>query len=157
MNDHDQPHTLEGLRFLSKQQLSELHDQGRCPDLSRLRGRVNGAILGKSVLAKLGVWRGKYFQPGASLDEVQGFNRLGFACCETQRFRFSGVITDSIFMPRQVLFLDHDKEGNPSWVRSYHDEVVAIADDLFLGRSHKWMGDKLVFAGFFTLDAKTTA
>lgn len=151
MNMKDEPNTLEALGRLSGKQLSELHDMGTCPDVSQLRGRVNGAVLGRSVLAKLGVWRGKVFVPSDSVGQVQGFNRLGFACFEMHRFGFSGSITESVFKPRKVLFLDHDREGNPTWVRAYHDEVVAISDDLYLGLSHKWADKKLVFAGFFAL------
>lgn len=149
------PHTLGSLRRLSGKQLTELHDLGQCPDLSLLQGRLDGAVLANSLLAKLGVWRGKIFLPSDSLDKVRGFNRLGLACVEIHRFGFTGVIKDSVFSPRKILFLDHAHSGNPIWVRNYHDEVVAISDGLYVGKSHRWVEDRLVFSGYFGLQLKS--
>lgn len=146
------PRSLDELRQLDPSQISLLFHAGTTPDLRHFSGAVDGVVLTRGVISALRVWRGKQFHSqSGSVDQVSGVNRLGLGPVELRRFKFTGCIAPSIFSPRNVLFLDHNKDGNPSWVRAYHDEVVDIGEGLFLGRSHIKKHGRLIFVGYFAL------
>jgi hypothetical protein len=143
---------LTMLKGMSGKELREVHQSGWCPGLDLLKGPVDGCVLGRSLLARLRIWRGKRFvEQSSEQDVLTGVNRLAIGPFKWVRYHFSGRIQPSRFCDQLVLFLDHDKPGNPAWVRSFHDEVVQVGERLYLGQSHVWVKDRLIFAGYFAL------
>lgn len=126
------------------------------PDPGQLRGVLDGAVLTGQLAAPgvkaLRAWRGKAFDPptGAS-KTVSGVNRLGVGPMEFRRFRFTARVGQSSFADRAVVLLDHDQDGNPAWVRRFHDELVEVADGLYLATSHHRAGDRYRFLAYFAL------
>lgn len=138
--------------------LSELHAAGTCPRVEDLHGPVDGVVLtgrlGGPLLRRLGLWRGKLFE----LDQrgsVTGLNRLGVGPIEIRRFRFTARVAPSLFGDREVVFLDHDRPENPSYVRRFHDELVEIEPGLYLATSHHRRGGELEYVCHFALATST--
>lgn len=139
--------------------LRELHASGTSPDPLELDGVIDGAVLSGRLslpgVRSLGLWRGKVF----SQDEdgvVSGLNRLGFGPLEIRRYRFTARLAPSLFGDREVVFLDHDNESNPTSVRRFHDELVAIEEGLYLATSHYRTGDDLRYLCHFALAKPVT-
>ena len=141
---------LLSLKNLPNAELRKLHASGTCPNLCEFKGLAHGSIAGTSLIAKAGIWRGKVFFRGNG-DEVFGYNRLGIGPWETRKFKFYARIGSSLFSDRDVVILDHDQKGNPSWVRAFHDELIQVAENQFLATSHQRVKGRLVFRSYFTL------
>jgi len=147
-SDSDQ---VDRLRHLSRYALRDLHVTGLCPDLHSFRGAADGYVLGDGLTARLGIWRGKFFDEQNHKGVISGTNRIGLLGLEVSRYQFTGRIASSRFRDGDVLFLDHNHHANPGWVRSFHDEVVQIGDRTFLGQSHRWVQGTLKFVSYFVL------
>lgn len=139
--------------------LRVLHEGGRAPDPGELTGVIDGAVLSGRlslpVVRGLGLWRGKVFRQDDT-GAVVGLNRLGFGPLEIRRYAFSARLAPSLFGDRDVVFLDHDHPSNPTSVRRFHDELVAIEDGLYVATSHYRSGDELRYLCHFAL-AKPSA
>ena len=134
--------------------LLALHTTGVAPALTELTGVIDGAVLtghlAMPLVRNLGTWRGKVFEQDEN-GTVVGRNRLGLGPLEIHRYRFTARIAPSLFSDRDVVFLDHDHPANPSYVRRFHDELVTIADGLYLATSHHRTGDQLRYLCHFAL------
>jgi hypothetical protein len=134
--------------------LPYLHSAGSCPDAAALTGVLDGAVLTVSLAAPgvrgLRLWRGKVFDDRTS-GVASGLNRLGAGPWETRRYRFTARRAQSLFSERDVLFLDHDRSDNPSYIRRFHDELVHVADGLYLATSHYRVGGGLRLLAYFAL------
>jgi hypothetical protein len=157
MKTAELPHreNLETLAALGHKELRDLHERGSCPTLEHFKGVAAGKILHPRYANAPRLWRGKVFD---HVDGVLGgLNRIGMGPFEFRRYRFVARIATSAFGPRQVVWLDHDRAGNPAWVRRFHDEVVQIAPGLYLASSHILSGGRLRYAGYFALDLRPSA
>ena len=90
------------------------------------------------------LWRGKVFSDDDA-GGVRGLNRIGIGPFERRAFRFTAEIRPSELTTGEVLYIDHDKPGNPASVRAYHDEARWVADDLLLAQSHRRVDGELRF------------
>jgi hypothetical protein len=142
------------LTTLCGQDLRALHTGGSVPSLDELSGSIDGAVLngqlGRLLVRDLRLWRGKLFEHDTN-DAVTGFNRLGIGPLEIKRFQFTARVAPSVFSDREVVFLDHDNDNNPGYVRRFHDELVAIDEGLYLATSHYRDGDRLRYLCHFAL------
>lgn len=146
----------EKVASLRGSDLVSLHASGNCPDPARLTGVLDGEVLTGSLalpgVKALGLWRGKAFEEAqAGSATGAGRNRLGIGPAEIRRYRFTARCGRSAFGDRDVLLLDHDQQGNPSWVRKFHDELVEVDDGLYLATSHHRHGDGYRFLAWFAL------
>jgi len=141
------------LSDLRGQDLAQLHSEGTCPEPTALSGVLDGAVLtgGLSIpgIRELRLWRGKAFDHDS--DTVTGLNRLGAGPLEVRKYRFVARRAKSLFGDRDVVWLDHDRETNPGYVRRFHDELVQVDDGLYLATSHHRSGDDLRFLCYFAL------
>ena len=146
------PHSR--LATLRGQDLRALHAQGSAPSLDELNGSIDGAVLngqlGRPLVRDLHLWRGKLFEHDKH-NAVTGLNRLGVGPLEIKRFQFAARVAQSLFSDREVVFLDHDNDNNPGYVRRFHDELVAIDQGLYLVTSHYRDGDRLRYLCHFAL------
>lgn len=145
------PDNLEALKLMSKEQLENAHQQGLCPEISRLNGIAKGVILDPLWFEALHLWRGKVFHTAPN-SHPSGFNRLGIGSFEYLRYRFNATVSQSAFSERDVILLDHDLPGNPYWVRIFHDELVEMREGLYLASSHLKIGKKLRYISYFAFD-----
>ena len=141
---------MHSLNALSYKELRELHLRGTCPQADAFNGVADGQILGGGLLSRLKIWRGKAFEMQTN-GVPQGLNRIGVGPWEFRKYRFTAYVGRSAFSQRDVLLLDHDHDGNPAWVRSYHDELVQVGDNLYLATSHQKVNGKLAFRAYFCL------
>lgn len=129
---------LKRLARLDVAALDALHATAQCPEPEDLVGVLDGAVLSGTLAAnpwrRLRVWRGKELH--SSGDVVRGRNRLGLGPLEFRQFSFTARRARSSFSDRDVVLLDHDEPGNPSWVRRFHDELVEVAPGIHLATSH---------------------
>lgn len=141
------------LALLRDADLRQLHAAGVAPDHAELSGVIDGAVLdgglGRPLVRDLRLWRGKVFERAGGA--VTGMNRLGLGPFEVRRFRFEARVARSLLGDRDVMLLDHDLPGNPSYVRRFHDELVEIDTGLYLATSHHWDDDELRFLCHFAL------
>lgn len=142
--------TRQQLCDLRAADLGALHRSGSCPTPDQLDGVADGLVLTTPVLRELRLWRGKVFQTGTD-GSVTGINRLGIGPIEVRRYRFTARVGTSAFADRPVLLLDHDSPRNPPYIRSFHDELVQIADNLFLATSHYRVRGRLRYLCHFAL------
>ena len=120
-SDSDQ---VDRLRHLSRYALRDLHVTGLCPDLHSFRGAADGYVLGDGLTARLGIWRGKFFDEQNHKGVISGTNRIGLLGLEVSRYQFTGRIASSRFRDGDVLFLDHNHHANPGWVS--HEAKYAL-------------------------------
>lgn len=141
------------LSRLRGQDLAQLHAEGACPDPATLRGVFDGAVLSGGLstpgIRQLGLWRGKVFDHEA--ETTGGLNRIGVGPLELRKYRFVARRARSLFSDRDLVWLDHDREANPSYVRRFHDELVQVDDGLYLATSHHRSGGDLRFLCYFAL------
>lgn len=127
------------LAELARADLRALHREGTLPDLDRLDGVLDGAILNGSFAApplkQLRTWRGKVFTREDD-GTIRGRNRLGLGPLEVRRLDFTARVAPSRFDDREVVLLDHEGQGNPMVVQRFHDELVQVDDGVFLATSH---------------------
>lgn len=150
------PVSLSDLSILDRGRLKALHAHGTCPDVNSLVGIADGLILPKAGVGRLRLWRGKVFHREAD-GIAGGHNRLGVGPFEFRRYRFIASQKRSSFSNRDVVFINHDLPGNPSWVRRFHDELVEITPGLYLATSHITVSGELRFMSHFALDLRANA
>jgi hypothetical protein len=169
-------------RVRARQALDEIFRAGTPPD-SRLAGRLAGRLvlldvapvvtaLAAGLASAWMPWKGKTFDPARGCgDNVFERSSLPLARLlwpfyrgirvegpQTYRaFEFRTCLAPGLFDPdRTVLKIDYDTAANPGLsIRRVLDELVQIADDLYLGKAHlKWWWGRWQTVAYFSLEGK---
>ena len=137
--------------ILNSSELKELFLNSECGFIEDIHGPANGKVLFPIWFKKLDLWRGKIFH-FSHQNGLTGMNRLGVLNAEILRYRFKGSIKKLLFFDKDVIVIDHNLEFNPNWVRRYHDELVKLDDQIYLGMSYYKKSKGLEFVSYFILD-----
>ena len=147
--------SLKSLATLDSAQLESLMRTAALPDAGLMRGNAKGAVYSESLPAALKLWRGKRFVDDGN-GGACGKNLLGLGPIRLPAIQFRIVTGTSQYHDREILLIDHDLPGNPASVRAYHDELVAVSDNICLASSSLWRGSgenrKLKFLCYFALE-----
>ncbi|WP_111895544.1 hypothetical protein [Acinetobacter sp. MB5] len=136
---------------MSNAELKKLFIHSECSDLKEMHGAASGKVLFPIWFKKLNLWKGKVFH-FSEQHGLTGLNRIGMPYFEILKYSFEGHIAKSLFFDKQVIVIDHNSPKNPSWVRRYHDELVKVEDQVFLGMSYYKQKAGLKFVSYFILD-----
>ena len=143
--------SINKYEILNGSELKKLFLNSECGLLEDIHGPANGKVLFPIWFKKLDLWRGKIFH-FSHQNGLTGMNRLGVLNAEILRYRFKGSIKKSLFFDKDVIVIDHNLEFNPNWVRRYHDELVKLDDQIYLGMSYYKKSKGLEFVSYFILD-----
>jgi hypothetical protein len=162
-------HSLDNLAARSSAELEALY---RSATVSSTMHAADGELVGR-MLAVRGMpamiyrgmrrwaasrsflWEGKTFQASSETRGV-GHNRVYIprALGRQNLFPFDTLFGPSAIDGKPTLILDYDKDENPSYIRSIHDEIREISPGLFLGPAMwKTARDKALIL-WFALDSR---
>lgn len=157
--------TLDQLAALSVEELTEVYEQGRVPDVAALNGKPASRML--TVVGPLGrdplcalvrrlaasalfPWRGKSFLP-LETSRGRGVNRVRLGGT-VELFPFETRVDRSAIDGVPCLLLDYDLATNPWFVRRIRDELREISPGVYLGPAMWKTANAPVLVLYFAVD-----